>query len=353
MSDLDDLAATVPPTRQYRGRTRASVSARSPAREPREQAAANFPQDWGARGDGEAAENGAAREIAATPWANGAFQWGAKTYVMGIINLTPDSFSGDGLAGNPASAAALALAMVADGADILDLGAESTRPGHTPIGVAEEIARLVPALRAIRARLGPTIPMSVDTSKAAVAAAALDAGANFVNDVRGLTADPDLAPLVAARGVPVVVMHDIPPDGRGDLITSILRELSRRLDRALAAGIAWDHLIVDPGFGFGKDWRQNLELLRRLGELGVLGRPILAGTSRKSTIGRVLGLPEHDRVEGTAATVALAIAQGADIVRVHDVRAMSRVARMTDAVVRWPQNEAREWGGREAGTLCR
>jgi dihydropteroate synthase len=174
----------------------------------------------------------------------------------------------------------------------------------------------------------------VDTSKAEVAAAALDAGASIINDVRGLLADPELAHLAASRGVPVVVMHDVAADGHGDLLTSIVRELSRRLDRALAAGIPWDRLIVDPGFGFGKDWRQNLELLRRLRELTVLGRPILAGTSRKSTIGRVLGLPEHDRVEGTAATVALAIANGADIVRVHDVREMARVARMTDAVVR-------------------
>jgi len=271
--------------------------------------------------------------------------WGAKTYVMGIVNLTPDSFSGDGLAGDPAAAADQAAAMVADGADVLDLGAESTRPGHAPVPATEEIARLLPPLRAIRARVGAAIPLSVDTSKAAVAEAALDAGADWVNDVRGLQADPDLAPVVAARGVPVVVMHDVPPDGRGDLLTSVLRELSRRLDRALAAGIVWERLIVDPGFGFGKDWRQNLELLRRLGELRGLGRPILAGTSRKSTIGRVLGLPEHDRLEGTAATVALAIAQGADIVRVHDVRAMARVARMTDAVARRPPEAPLGWPG--------
>jgi dihydropteroate synthase len=209
------------------------------------------------------------------------------------------------------------------------------------VTIGEELERLLPALRAIAARVA--VPISVDTSKAAVAEAALAAGASMVNDVRGLTADPELAAVCARAGVPVVVMHDVPPDGHGDLLTSIVRELSRRLDRALAAGIAWERLIVDPGFGFGKDWRQNLELLRRLSELRVLGRPILVGTSRKSTIGRVLGLPEQDRIEGTAATVALAIGGGADVVRVHDVRAMVRVARMSDAVVRGAPDEARTW----------
>jgi dihydropteroate synthase len=276
-----------------------------------------------------------------TTWGGRELVWGAKTYVMAIVNVTPDSFSGDGLAGQPQAAAEQAIQAVADGADLIDVGAESTRPGHKAISAKEELTRLLPSLRAIAARVD--VPISVDTSKAAVAAAALDAGASIVNDVRGLTGDPDLAQLVAARGVPAIVMHDVPPDGRGDLVTSVLREIARRLDRALAAGIPWEHLVVDPGFGFGKDWRQNLELLRRLGELRTLGRPILAGTSRKSTIGRVLGLPEHDRLEGTAATVALAIAGGADIVRIHDVREMVRVARMTDAVIRGAPAEERTW----------
>ncbi|HEU5430744.1 MAG TPA: dihydropteroate synthase, partial [Thermomicrobiales bacterium] len=269
-----------------------------------------------------------------TRWGEREWRWGERTLVMAIVNLTPDSFSGDGVAGDPDRAAALALAAANAGADIVDLGAESTRPGHAPIAAAEELARLLPALRAIRPRVAT--PISIDTSKAAVAEAALAAGADLLNDVRGLTRDPDLAATAARFGVPVVIMHDVPPDGRGDLVTSVVRELARRLDRALAAGIAWEHLIVDPGYGFGKDWRQNLELLRRQGELRVLGRPILAGTSRKSTIGKVLGTPPADRLEGTAATVALAIAGGADIVRVHDVRPMVRVARMTDAVVRRP-----------------
>jgi dihydropteroate synthase len=266
-------------------------------------------------------------------------RWGHKTYVMAILNLTPDSFSGDGLLGDPELAVTQALAAVADGADLLDIGGESTRPGAQPVPAAEEIARVVPVIRAVAARV--TISISIDTSKAAVAEAALAAGARLINDVRGLTADPDLAAVAARAGVPVVVMHDQPPDGRGDLLTSIVRELARRLDCALAAGIAWEQLIVDPGFGFGKGPPTNLELLRRLAELRVLGRPILAGTSRKGTIGRVLGLAPDERVEGTAATVALAIAGGADLVRVHDVRTMARVARMSDAIVRgWAEEQA-------------
>ncbi|HEX2282209.1 MAG TPA: dihydropteroate synthase [Thermomicrobiales bacterium] len=262
---------------------------------------------------------------------------------MAILNLTPDSFSGDGLAGSVDAALSAALRAVDDGADILDLGAESTRPGHVPISSDEEMARLLPPLTAIRARTD--VLLSVDTSKAAVAAEAIVAGADLINDVRGFTADPEMAAVVARAGVPAVLMHDVPPEPGVDLMSSIVRELSRRLDRAVAAGVIWERLIVDPGFGFGKDWRQNLELLRRFGELKALGRPILAGTSRKSTIGRVLGVPADDRLEGTAATVSLAIAAGADVVRVHDVRAMARVARMTDAVVRGAPREALSWPG--------
>jgi len=262
---------------------------------------------------------------------------------MAVINLTPDSFSGDGLAGQTETALAAALNAVADGADVLDLGAESTRPGHVRVTEREELDRLVPVLRAIRSQTDTLI--SVDTSRAVVAEAALQAGADLINDIRGFTADPDMANVVARAGVPAILMHDVAPEPGVDLVTSLLRELSRRLDRAVAAGVAFERLIVDPGFGFGKDWRQNLELLRRLGELRALGRPILAGTSRKSTIGRVLGLPENDRLEGTAATVCLAIAGRADIVRVHDVRAMSRLARMTDAVVRQPPRQPLAWPG--------
>jgi dihydropteroate synthase len=282
-----------------------------------------------------------------TRWNGHELRWGHETHVMAVLNITPDSFSGDGLAGNVDAARQAARAAVSEGAVILDLGSESTRPGHVPITAGEELARLRPALAAIRP--GTDALISVDTSKAEVAAAALSAGADIINDVRGFTADPEMAAVVAQSGVPAVIMHDVPPEPGIDLITSILRELSRRLDRALAAGMTWENLIVDPGFGFGKDWRQNLELLRRLGELRALNRPILAGTSRKSTIGRVLGLPEDDRLEGTSATVSLAIAGGADIVRVHDVRAMARVARMTDAVVRGAPDVARTWPGGAPG----
>lgn len=265
------------------------------------------------------------------------FHWGWKTYVMAILNLTPDSFSGDGLLGRDDAAIRRALAAEADGADILDIGAESTRPGHTPVSTNEELRRVVTMVRELAQQV--SIPLSVDTSKAVVAEAVLRAGAAMINDVRGLTADPELAAVVARARAPIVIMHDLPADGHGDLVTSIVRELARRIDRALAAGIAWEQIIVDPGFG--KDWRENLVLLRRLGELSVLGRPILAGTSRKQTIGQVLGLPPDERVEGTAATVTMAIAGGADIVRVHDIRAMVRVARMTDAIVREaPEHEA-------------
>ena len=273
-----------------------------------------------------------ASSLPATVWKGGEFRWGIKTYVMAIINATPDSFSGDGIAGNPMLAGDLAAAAVANGADLIDIGAESTRPGHRPLDEQDELVRLMPVLEAVASRV--SVPISVDTSKATVADAALRAGASMVNDVRGFTKDPELASVVAAHEVPAVVTHDLPPDGHDDLVVSIVAELNRRLDRAVAAGIAWERLIIDPGFGFGKDWRQNLELLRRLEELRILGRPILAGTSRKGTIGRVLGLVEQDRVEGTAATVALAIVGGADMVRVHDVQAMARVARMTDAVIR-------------------
>lgn len=273
-----------------------------------------------------------------TIWDSGELLWGTKTHVMSIINATPDSFSGDGIAGEPEIAADLAAEAVANGSDLIDIGAESTRPGHQPVSAEDELARLLPVLRAVARRV--KVPISVDTSKAAVADAALHAGASIINDVRGFTADPECAAVVAAHGKPAVIMHDRPPDGHGDLLTSIIRELSRRLDQAVAAGIAWEHLIVDPGFGFGKDWRQNLELLRRLDELRILGRPMLAGTSNKSTIGRVLGLPVHDR---TAATVVLAIVAGADIIRVHDARAMARVAHMTDAVTRHVPDEPRSW----------
>ena len=264
------------------------------------------------------------------------FAWGSRTYVMGILNVTPDSFSGDGLlvAADPVRAAvARARQMVAEGADILDIGGESTRPGHAAVDTPEESARVVPVITAVRAAL-PATPISVDTTKAAVAQAALDAGANLINDVWGVGADERLVRLAAARRVPLVIMHNRAAASYADLIAEIVADLRAALERAIALGMDPDDLIVDPGFGFGKTPEHNLAVLRGLGALRVLGRPILLGTSRKSTLGRVLDLPTDERLEATIATTAIGIMEGADIVRVHDVQANVRAARMTDAVVR-------------------
>ena len=279
------------------------------------------------------------------------FEWGRRTYVMGIINVTPDSFSGDGVLRADASAVAAdqARRFVADGADILDLGGESTRPGSLPVSAEEERARVVPAVRAVRAAVG-NVPISIDTYRAAVAAAALDAGADWINDVWGLRMDPEMAALVAARGCPVVIMHnrskpkDVAQEQRlggryvgihyDELIGDIRRELAEQMELAYAAGVREEQIVLDPGIGFGKTVEQNVELLDRLGELKDLGRPLLIGPSRKSFIGYTLDLPPEERTEGTAAAVAIGIDRGADIVRVHDVRAIARVARMTDRIVR-------------------
>lgn len=283
--------------------------------------------------------------LSPTTWARYRFQWGTRTFVMGILNITPDSFSGDGLAPNgivtPSvihAAVASAQRMVEDGADLIDVGGESSRPetvGTPPLTVDDERARVVPVIKALAAALPAHIPLSIDTYKASVAQAALDAGASMVNDIFGLRRDPEMASVVAERGVPVILMSNQRDEPRHDVVSDVIRQLSRSIELALAADIPWEHLIVDPGIGFGLKDAENLEILWRLNDLRALGRPILIGTSRKSIIGRVLdALPENDRLEGTAATVALAIARGADIVRVHDVRSMARVARMSDAVVR-------------------
>ncbi len=282
---------------------------------------------------------------APTRWASYELVWGARTYVMGVLNITPDSFSHDGLAPEGsatadvvAAAVALARGMVADGADLIDVGGESTRPATTgapPLAARVERDRVVPVVAALAAALPAHIPISIDTYKVEVAAAALDAGAALINDVWGLRRDPQMAPLVAKRGMPVILMSNQRGERRHDPLGDVARRLARSVDVALAAGIPWDHVILDPGIGFGLSAVENLEVLRRLGELRALGRPLLVGTSRKSTIGKVLGgLPEEERLEGTAATVALSIANGADMVRVHDVRQMVRVARMADAIVR-------------------
>ena len=228
--------------------------------------------------------------------------------------------------------------MVAEGADIVDVGGESTRPGHAAVSENEEASRVIPAIAAIRAAL-PDMPISVDTSKPEVAAAALDAGASLLNDVWGVSPDDAMARVAAARHVPLVLMHNRTEPRYVDLMAELLGDLAAAVERAVRAGMPAGSLIVDPGFGFGKTAEQNLLVLRDLARMRELGLPILLGTSRKSTIGRVLGdLPPNDRLEGTLATTALGIAAGVDMVRVHDVRANVRVARMCDAVLR-PRTE--------------
>ena len=285
--------------------------------------------------------------IASTRIGPTTFVWGERTYIMGVINTSPDSFSGDGVS-TVDDAVAQARRFVAEGADILDVGGQSTRPGANKsqagfdeISPEEEIRRVVPTIERIRREL-PDTPISIDTYKPAVARAAIAAGAHLLNDIWGFRRDSELARIAADAGVPAVVMHNqrapMPrPDGSAhtDVIESIAAGLRESIRIATAAGLPKSMLIADPGFGFGWRPEQNIEMLRRLGELRALGLPLLVGTSRKSTIGAVLGdAPADERVFGTAASVALCIGAGADIIRVHDVAAMRDVARVSDAIVR-------------------
>lgn len=280
------------------------------------------------------------------------FEWGLHTYLMGILNITPDSFSGDGLmAKGEALEAALEQArrFVAAGAIILDVGGESTRPGSQPIDVAEERKRVLPVIEALAAEF-PNVLISIDTYKAIIAEEALKEGAHMVNDVWALRADSGLAKVVAEYGCPVILMHNRSNPASvevraslgnayigseyKDLLGEVKSELMDSVKLARAAGIADENLILDPGLGFGKTVAHNLELIDRLGEVRALGFPVLLGPSRKSFIGFTLDLPADQRVEGTAAAVAVGIVRGADLVRVHDVESMARVAKMTDALVR-------------------
>jgi dihydropteroate synthase len=224
---------------------------------------------------------------------------------------------------------------VVEGAAMIDVGGESTRPGAAPLALEQELSRVIPVIHTLSITLPKETIISIDTYKAEVAKQALDAGASLVNDISALRGDPHMAALVSEYRVPVVLMANMRNYQKREIVSDVTRYLSSSIDYALSAGIPWDNLIIDPGIGFGTTPAENLTLLRRLGELRVLGRPILLGTSRKSTIGIVLGgLPAGERLEGGAATIALGIAQGTDIVRVHDVRAMMRVVKMTDAIVR-------------------
>lgn len=261
-------------------------------------------------------------------------EFGARTLIMGVVNTTPDSFSGDGIHGDVSSALAQAEAMAEAGADIIDVGGESTRPNSTPVPADEELRRVLPVIEAITARVA--VPVSIDTRKADVAAAALDAGAAIVNDIWGLREDPAMAAAVSRHpDCAVVVMHNHNGVEYDNLLGDVCGALRESLAIAWEAGIAAERLIVDPGFGFAKTPAQNLELVRRLNELRVLGRPVLVGLSRKSTIGVLTGdAPAGDRVEGGLALAALAIHGGADIMRTHDVAATKRAAQVADAVVR-------------------
>ena len=283
---------------------------------------------------------------------NFTFEWGRRTYLMGILNVTPDSFSGDGLMSNGdliEQALRQAEHFIHHQVDILDIGGESTRPGSQPVSADQERERIIPVVQAIRQQF-PNAIISLDTSKAAVAEAGFKAGAHMLNDVWALRADPELASVAKAFHTPVVLMHNrsnpasvevrerlgnaYAGSAYENLMDDVKRELLASVELAQQAGIEDQHIILDPGVGFGKTREQNLELINRLGEIRALGYPVLLGPSRKSFIGFTLDLPPDQRVEGTAATVAVGITRGADIIRVHDVKEMARVAKMTDALVR-------------------
>ena len=282
--------------------------------------------------------------LGSTPCGKSVFCWGKRTHVMGVINVSPDSFSGDGII-DAEEAVAKAKQLASEGADIIDIGGESTRPGSAPISIDEELRRVVPVVEKLAKEV--SVPLSVDTYKLEVARQALNAGANMINDIWGLQKEADLAELAAQKGVPIVLMSNQRDSPCQDIMPAIISDLKRAIKQVLVAGVPWENIIIDPGIGFGKTQEQNLEVLQRLEELRILGRPILLGSSRKSFIGWVLDLtpeqrsnkvafipPGDQRLEGTAATIAIGIARGADIVRVHDVKEMARVCKMSDAIVR-------------------
>lgn len=261
------------------------------------------------------------------------FSWGTRTYVMGILNVTPDSFSDGGQHQTPVDAAAHAARMVAEEVDILDVGGESTRPTHTPVSAEEEMARVLPVIRMLAGKY-PHIPVSVDTMKAEVAREAIRAGASLLNDVWGFRRDPAMAEVAAQSDVACCLMHNRAEAVYGNLMAEVCSDLLESVRIAVASGVARDRILLDPGIGFGKTREQNLEVLRHLDQIRALGYPVLLGTSRKSVIGLTLGLPVEERLEGTLVTTALGIAQGVDVVRVHDVRQNVRACRMADAILR-------------------
>ncbi|MDO3681758.1 dihydropteroate synthase [Paenibacillus ehimensis] len=257
---------------------------------------------------------------------------GPRTVVMGILNATPDSFSDGGRYIDPIAAVARALEMIAQGADMIDVGGESTRPGAPAVSLEEELERVIPVIRALR-QAGIETPISIDTYKAETARQAMAAGASLLNDIWGLQKEPDMARVAAEYGCPIVLMHNRTEAVYANFIQDVIEDLRETVRRAHQAGIRDEQIILDPGIGFAKTYEHNLQLMNYLDRIVSLGYPVLLGTSRKSMIRRALNLPTDDVVEGTAATVALGIAQGCRIVRVHDVKAMRRVADMTDAIM--------------------
>ncbi len=257
---------------------------------------------------------------------------GSKTVVMGILNATPDSFSDGGRYIDPIAAVARAREMIAQGADLIDVGGESTRPGAPAVSLEEELERVIPVIRALR-QAGIDTPISIDTYKAETARQAIAAGASLLNDIWGLQKEPDMARVAIEYGCPIVLMHNRTEAVYANFIQDVIEDLQETVRRAHHAGIRDEQIILDPGIGFAKTYEQNLQLMNHLDRIVSLGYPVLLGTSRKSMIRRALNLPPDDVIEGTAATVALGIAQGCRFVRVHDVKAMRRVADMTDAIL--------------------
>jgi len=263
---------------------------------------------------------------------NGPLTLGERTLVMGILNFTPDSFSDGGKFNNLDIALEHAYQMVEEGADIIDVGGESTRPGSQEVDADEELARVIPVIEALSKKI--RVPISIDTYKAEVGRRAMEAGAAIINDVWGFQKEPELAQVAAEYNCPVILMHNQKGIEYRNLISDILLFLRKSIEIAETAGVDSEKIIIDPGIGFGKDLKQNLEVMNRLEEFKSLGKAVLLGTSRKRMIGEILDLPVTDRVEGTAATVALGITKGVDIVRVHDVKEILRIVKMTDAMVR-------------------
>ena len=265
-------------------------------------------------------------------WRDKLINWNEKTWVMGILNTTPDSFSDGGEYNTTAQAVAHAVQLVEDGADIIDIGGESTRPGATPVSLEEELRRVIPVIKAVRHVVD--VPISIDTYKAEVANQAVLVGADLINDVWGAKADPEMARVAAKHQVPIILMHNRDDMNYSDIMIDIKADMEESIAIARLAGVKDEDIILDPGIGFAKTHEQNLEVMRRLDEFVALGYPVLLGTSRKSIVAKTLNTPPDDRVEGTGATVCLGIERGSQIIRVHDVKQMARMALMMDAMLK-------------------